>query len=167
MVDDLALVTPHFSYCDTVRGGPSRKLSNDLQKAGNFAAKSLLGLKKKDSPTEALLRLNMMPLEHKRTVHLGVMVHKLHNHTGPKQMVDNYRSLMERAHRYPTRSSTRGDMTSLQHNSSRFERSTLQRAIRTWNAIPLDIRNIDSTATFKRNFQAHLLASYKEDARTM
>ena len=57
-----ALVTPHFSYCDIVWGGLSKKLSNDLQKAGNFAAKSLLGMKKKDSATEALLRLDMMPL---------------------------------------------------------------------------------------------------------
>ena len=53
-----ALVTPHLSYCDVVWGGTSKECANDLQKTGNFAAKSLLGLKKRDSATHALSRLN-------------------------------------------------------------------------------------------------------------
>ena len=39
-----ALVTPHFSYGDVVWDGTTTGLSRDLQKAGNFAARSLLGM---------------------------------------------------------------------------------------------------------------------------
>ena len=63
-----ALVTPHFSYGDVVWDGTSCGLAKDLQKAGNFAAKSLLGSKKRDSATEALRKINMMPLAEKRKV---------------------------------------------------------------------------------------------------
>ena len=161
-----ALVTPHFSYCDTVWGGLSGKLKDDLQKVGNFAAKSMLGMKKRDSATEALLKLSMMPLEDKRTVHLAVFTHKLVNNIGPAQLVEDYKSLRESRHNHFTRMTTRGDMKSLQHKTDRFERSTLQRAIKTWNNIPVEIRKIDSTSSFKRSFQAHLLTKFKENART-
>ena len=158
-------MTPHFSYCDTVRGGLSKGLCSDLQKAENFAAKSLLGMKKKESATQALLKLNMMPLEDKRSVHLGVLVHKLNKNIGPRQLVDNYKGLIVRRHSYQTRMRTRGGMNSIQHSTSKFEKSTVQRAISTWNSIPDDIRKIDSTTTFKRHYQAHLLANFRE-ART-
>ena len=42
-----ALVTPHFNYCDVVWGGISTTRADTLQKTGNFAAKALLGMKKK------------------------------------------------------------------------------------------------------------------------
>ena len=160
-----ALVTPHLNYCDTVWGGMSKGLCADLQKVGNYAAKSLLGLKRKDSATDALLKLNMMPLKEKRSVHLGVLVHKLNKSSGPTQLIDNYKGLIESRHSYQTRTKTRGDMNSLQHGTSRFENSTISRAIFTWNSIPDEIRKIDSTSTFKRHYQAHLLAKFK-DART-
>ena len=160
-----ALVTPHFNYCDTVWGGMSKGLCANLQKTGNFAAKSLLGMKKKDSATEALIKLNMMPLEEKRSVHLGVLVHKLSKSTGPTQLIENYKGLIERRHTYQTRMRTRGEMNSLQHCTSQFEKSTISRAISTWNSIPDNIRKIDSTTTFKHHYQAHLLAKFK-DART-
>ena len=132
-----ALVTPHFSYCDTVWGGLSKRLSAELQKAGNFAAKSLLGLKKRASATDALVRLNMMPLDQKRKVHTGVLVHKLRREVGPWQLVKEYSQQSQT--QYQTRSRTRGDMKTQTHNTSRFEKSTLQRATQTWNNIPEDI----------------------------
>ena len=147
-------------------GGLTKKLSSQLQKAGNFAAKSMIGMKRRDSATEALLKLNMMPLANKRDVHLGVQVHKLHNQIGPKQLTDDYSGLTKRRHQYNTRNSARGDMSVIPHNTSRFEKSTIYRAISNWNSIPEHIRNIESTSSFKRTYQAHLLARFKTDACT-
>ena len=161
-----ALVTPHFSYCDTVWGGLSKGLSAELQKAGNFAAKSLLGLKKRASATDALVRLNMMPLDLKRNLHTGVLVHKLRKEVGPWQLVKEYGQQSKTHHQYQTRSRARGDMRTQTHNTSRFEKSTLQRATLTWNSIPEDIRNIDCTSTFKRKYQSHLLTGFIQNART-
>ena len=49
-----SLVTPHLSYCDIIWNKCGRQNSNKLQQAQNFAAKSILGLSKYSSPTEAL-----------------------------------------------------------------------------------------------------------------
>ena len=106
-----------------------------------------------------------MPLEEKRKVHLGVLVHKLKKGNGPSQLIEDYgRSISY--HKYHTRSKKRGDMTTLSHNTSKFEKSTIQRATRTWNAIPQELRNIDDTSKFKRAYQSHLLNKYKQDSCT-
>ena len=161
-----ALVTPHFSYCDTVWGGMSKRLEENLQRTGNFAAKALLGMKKRDSAKDALIKLNMMPLKDKRSVHLGVLVHKLNKNIGPKQLIENYKGLIERTHSHQTRMASRGDMNHLQHRSGRFERSTIHRAANNWNTIPGDIRQIENSTSFKKSYQSHLLSKFQTDART-
>ena len=155
-----ALVTPHFSYADVVWDGTSCGLSKDLQKAGNFAARSLLGCRKRESATNALRKLNMMPLAEKRKVHLGVMTHKFMNSRGPVELTTKYQDMTRTYHGHNTRSSSRKDMRTLSHRTSRFNRSTLQRASKLWNTIPEDIRNGDSTTAFKRQFQSHLQRNF-------
>ena len=158
-----ALVTPHFSYCDVVWGGTNRTITNDLQKTGNFAAKTLLGMKKRESATEALCKLNMMPLERKREVHLGVITHKLLQGKGPKDLVSECQSLTKRQHSHNTRNSTRRDMNIIPHRTVKSESSFAQRSAACWNKIPLAIRTIDNTSNFKRTFQHKLLTTYKSD----
>ena len=159
-----ALVTPHFSYGDVIWDGTTCGLAKDLQKAGNFAAKSLLGLKKRESASSALKKLNMMPLAEKRKVHLGVMTHKLVNSKGPSELKHAYQDLRNPKHGHNTRSAARRDMRTLSHRTSRFNMSTQQRASKLWNEIPQSIRNIESTSLFKRQFQSHLQAIYSSDA---
>ena len=161
-----ALVTPHFSYADVVWDGTTNTLANDLQRAGNFAAKSLLGLKKRDSASSALKKLNMMPLAEKRKVHLGVMAHKFVQSRGPSELCTVYRNLTTRRHDHNTRSTSRKDMRTLTHRTSKFNRSTLQRATKLWNEIPQSIRKIENTSTFKIHFQKHLQQKFNLDAGT-
>ena len=158
-----ALVTPHFNYCDVVWDGTTKKWANELQKSGNFAAKALLGRRKSSSATAALNRLDMMPLCEKRKVHLGVFIHKIVNHNGPKETTIRYMSQMERSHGYRTRTATRGDFKTLSHHTTKFDSSTLQRATRCWNSIPLNIRQIETTSSFKRAFQKSLLTKYQKE----
>ena len=159
-----ALVTPHFSYGDVVWDGTTTGLSRDLQKAGNFAARSLLGMKKRESATSALQKLNMMPLAEKRKVHLGVMTHKLVNSRGPTELTQAYQELTEVRHGHNTRSASRRDMRTLTHNTSRFNLSTKQRASKLWNTIPESIRTLESTSSFKRRFQGHLQDIFNHDS---
>ena len=125
----------------------------------------MLGLKKRASATSALVRLNLMPLEQKRMVHTGVLVHKLRKDIGPAILVQEYGSRSLQSHQYQTRSKSRGDMKALTHNTSKFEQSTLQRATRTWNSIPEDIQMVESTSSFKRQYQTHLLNQFQRDVR--
>ena len=159
----MLLSPPHFNYCDVVWDGTSKKSANDLQTTGNFAARALLGLKKRSSATAALKKLDMMPLCEKRKVHIGVFVHKVIKQNAPKSIVDRYGKQLERNHKHETRAASRGDMITMAHRTSRFDNSTQQRAIKCWNRIPVDLRNTDSTSTFKKDFQKLLLTNYKND----
>ena len=156
-------MTPHLSYCDVVWGGTSKKHSEDLQKTGNFAAKSLLGLKKRESATYALSKLNMMTLDKKREVHLGVLTHKLLQGKGPEELVTECQRSTTSRHHHQTRSAARRDMRSIAHRTTKSESSFSYRAAKCWNSIPPTIRDCESTSTFKKRFQSHLLSKYKSD----
>ena len=120
-------------------------------------------MKKRESATEALNKLNMMPLERKREVHLGVITHKLLQGKGPKNLVSECQSLTKRQHSHNTRSTKKRDMSIISHRTSKSESSFTQRSVACWNNIPLAIRSIDSTSSFKRTFQQLLLTNYKSD----
>ena len=153
----------HLSYCDIVWDGTSKKYAEDLQKTGNFAARSLLGLKKRESASSALSKLNMMTLDKKREVHLGVMTHKLMRGKGPRGLVLECQQATRRSHQYQTRHATSCDMSSIAHRTTKRESSFAYRATKCWNSIPPAIRNIESTSLFKNKFQSFLLAKYRHD----
>ena len=55
-----SLVAPHFSYADIVWSNCGKANNNKIQQAQNFAAKSMLGMKKYDSSTTALKKLELL-----------------------------------------------------------------------------------------------------------
>ena len=71
-----SLVTPHFSYADIIWNNCGSSNCNKIQQAQNYAAKSMLGLDKSTSSTQALKKLEMIPLADKRKVNLAVHVKK-------------------------------------------------------------------------------------------
>ena len=155
-----ALVLPHFSYCDVVWDGTYAKHADNLQKAANFGAKSLLGLKKNSSANAALVKLKMMPQEDRRRLHLGVLAHKLKEGKSSKELVTTFKNRTTRYHQHNTRSAARGDATSQQHNTARNERSTMYRALKFWNGIPVTLRRMEDTSKFKKALQKQLLQDF-------
>ena len=155
-----ALVVPHLSYCDVVWDGTLVKHEKSLQRAANFGAKSLLGLKKTSSTTDALSKLQMLPLRERRKGHLGVFVHKLKSGEGSTELKETFRNRTLRNHRYCTRSAERGDTTTVAHSTARSERGTIHRAFKNWNGIPLQIRELQETKPFKKSYQRYLLSKF-------
>ena len=129
----------------------------------NFAAKALIGAKKRSSARAALEKLNMMPLTEKRKVHLGVFIHNIINGNGPKDVVSRYKKLLDREHTHQTRAAARRDFIASAHRTSKYDDSVQQRAVKCWNGIPFTIRQIDNATSFKRTYQKYLLNKYKED----
>ena len=160
-----ALVAPHFNYCDVVWDGISTTLTNSLQRTANFAARVLLGAKRKTSATEALKKLNMVPLSLKRTIHMGVFVHKIVHSNGPREIVQRYQERLQATHSHYTRATARADMKSMTHNTSRFKTSTQLRAVKCWNNIPTDLRSIQDSSAFKKRYQSILVDKFKNDDR--
>ena len=88
-----SLVVPHFSYCDFIWNELSRENEKELQLAQNFAARSMLGLRKNSSATEALKRLELLPLAEKRNIHAAVQVKKALSGQTPENISSRYTNL--------------------------------------------------------------------------
>lgn len=146
------LVACHFNYSDTVWGGCSTKNKNKLQRTQNAAIKSIMGLKPRDSSSQALGKANLLNLEQKRKVHEAVYVHKALAGKLPQltcqqyqqhQSLKNYRSAEKQILSIP------------KHKTENYKNSPLYRTITTWNSIPHSIKKTE-TSTFKKNCQSHL-----------
>ena len=88
-----SLVASHYNYVDTVWSGCGKRNEKRLQLTQNFAARSMLGLRKHSSATDALKELNFLPLKDKRIVHEAVYVHKALNNKLPSQVTEHYTDL--------------------------------------------------------------------------
>jgi hypothetical protein len=147
-----SLTASHFNYADTVWGGCNSKNKNKLQRTQNAAIKSILGLKRLDSSTQALKKANLLTLDQKRKVHEGVYVHKALAGKLPQITCQRYQQQQSlKKHR----SAEKQILTIPRHRTENYKNSPLYRTITTWNSIPHNIKTTE-TATFKNKYQAHL-----------
>ena len=153
-----SLVATHLNYADTVWGGCGSKNQNKLQRTQNSAVKSLLGMKKHESASEALKKANMMPLEEKRKIHEGVYVHKALKGNLPTATCRKYR---EQQSQMNNRSTVKKILTIPKHRRELYKNSPFYRTITTWNNIPQEIKNSETTTNFKQRYQSHKLKTYK------
>ena len=151
-----SLVTPHFSYADIIWNNCGSTNCNKIQQAQNFAAKSMLGLNKYTSSTQALQKLELIPLADKRKINLVVHVKKSLEGKAPENiqmMYKNQRSLVD------NRSAQRGDLNYPTHKLQQYQHGSLYSSIKAWNATPSDLRNNKMTI-FKKNLQTHITNQY-------
>ena len=151
-----SLVATHLNYADTVWGGCGSKNKNKLQRTQNAAVKSLLGMKKYDSASEALKKANLLPLEEKRKIHEGVYVHKALKGNLPTATCRKYKE-----QQMNNRSIVKKILTIPKHRRELYKNSPFYRTITTWNQIPQAIKNTETTTTFKNSYQKHKLKTYK------
>ena len=147
-----SLVASHFNYADTVWGGCSTKNQNKLQRTQNAAVKSMMGLKPRDSSTQALRKANLLTLQQKRQIHESVYVHKALAGKLPSQICQQYQNQRSLKN---YRSAERKILTIPKHQTENYKNSPLYRTITAWNNTPNSIK-ITETSTFKKNLQAHL-----------
>ena len=135
-----SLVEPHFSYADVAWGGCGVTNAKNLQLAQNFAARSILGMKKSASATIALRKLKLLNLQQRRTVHETVFTHKSLLNKHPANINCIYQQHLPTGN---TRGATSGRLNIPKHKTAKYEHSPLFRTIKTWNAVPAHIEKGD------------------------
>ena len=128
-----SLVEPHFSYGDVVWGGCGVIQAKSLQLAQNFAARSILGMKKTDSATTALHKLKFLNLQQRRTVHEVVFAHKSLENKHPDNINRKYHDQLPTGN---TRSAIARKLNIPKHQTAKFEQSPFYRTIKAWNSVP-------------------------------
>ena len=124
-----------------------------LQITQNFAARSILGRRKRTSATDSLNTLNFLPLKDKRKVHEAVYVHKAMQGKLPLDICNHYKNQQSKKN---LRSSSNLTLNIPAHKTQLYQHSPLFRTIKTWNSTPVELRTLQ-TDTFKKKYQAHLI----------
>ena len=151
-----SLVASHYNYVDTVWSGCGKRNEKRLQLTQNFAARSMLGLRKHSSATDALKELNFLPLKDKRIVHEAVYVHKALNNKLPSQVTEHYTDLKSKQN---LRGATTQTLNIPKHRTQQYQNSPIYRTIKSWNSTPKSFRTEENTNSFKIKLQTHLLTT--------
>ena len=151
------LVACHFNYADTVWAGCGKLNENKLQRTQNSAVKSMLGMSKYSSATEALQKTHLMPLAEKRKIHEGVYTHKSLSGNFPDAICRQYKQQQSLVN---NRSSHRQILRIPRHTTELYKKSPFYRTVATWNSVPQGIKEAETTSTFKHKYQAHKQISF-------
>ena len=149
-----SLVAPHYNYADTVWSGCGITNEKKLQTTQNFAARSILGRKKRSSATEALKDLKFLPLKDKRKVHEAVYVHKALNGKLPLVISEKYNNQLSTQ---DLRSTSQLTLNIPIHKTHKYQQGPLYRTIKAWNNTTVQSRTGTETNTFKKTYQKTLL----------
>ena len=144
-----SLVASHFSYADVIWSGCSKGNKQKLQRVQNFALKSILGMKKYDSASEARKNLKYLDLEEKRHIHEAVFTHKVLSGKMPKNITEQYQILKPTTN---TRSAQAGTLNIPKHKTEKYKSSLLYRSTKAWNETTETMR-LHETSKFKRELQ--------------
>lgn len=155
-----SLVASHLSYADIIWSGCGMINKQKLQCVQNFALKSILGMKKYDSASQARKTLKYLDLEEKRNIHEAVFTHKVLAGKMPKNITEEYLKLRPST---KTRSATTGTLNIPKHKTVKYENSVLYRTTKAWNKTSTKIRRAE-TGQFKKMLQT---ATIKEKYSTI
>ena len=153
-----SLVTPHFSYADVIWNNCGNANCNKIQQAQNFAAKSMIGAKKHSSSTQALKKLELLPLTEKRKINVAVHVKKALTGNVPHNIQQMYRKQLSNE---DTRAAARGDFNYPKHRLQQYQQGPFYTSLKTWNSLPLYLRENNIT-TFKSHLQSKMTKQYLE-----
>lgn len=148
-----SLVASHYNYADTVWSGCGTTNEKKLQITQNYAARSILGIGKRTSATDALKTLQFLTLKEKRHLHEAVYVKKAMQNKLPLEIVEQYKNQLSKLN---LRSSAKLTLNVPPHKTQQYQNSPMFRTIKSWNNTPADLRT-DTTNTFKVKLQSHLL----------
>ena len=149
-----AYVTSKIDQNNSMLIGAPKTLLCKLQRVQNAAAKIIVGAKKHDHVTNILFDLHWLPVEARITFKVLLLTYKALNNEGPEY-------LQEILVRYiPKRSLRSSDEDLLyipkSNLSSYGDRAFSVIAPKLWNNIPKEIRQCNSTETFKKHLKTFL-----------
>ena len=144
-----SLVASQLTYGDIIWSGCSESNKKKLQTVQNFALKSIIGMRKHDSASEAHRILKYLDLEEKRKIHQAVFAHKALNGKTPVPITKEYSDLKSYEDH---RSAMKGNLKIPAHKKSIYQRSVLYRTVKIWNSTDPNIRK-EETTRFKQELQ--------------
>jgi hypothetical protein len=151
-----AFVLSRLDYCNSVLAGLPKSTMAPLQRVQNAAARLICSLGPRDHITPALRQLHWLPIEHRITYKLCILMHLIHTGRSPSYLSD----LVTATANIPSRSRLRS-ATSHRYElpSTRLvfgERSFSFAGPVAWNSLPVVLQQPLDTTLFKGSHKATL-----------
>ena len=153
----LSLVISHLNCCNAILAGLPDTDISCLQRIQNICAKTVLGWDKYESSTRCLLDLHWLPIWKRIQHKVLTLVHKALNDQAP-----DYIKTLFKEHQ-PRREGLRLDAQSYKwltvlrtYRKTFATRSFSCIAPRWWNNLPIHLKMIKDTETFKKQLKTHL-----------
>ena len=132
-----------------------------LQSVQNRCARRILNQLPGTSSAPLFRKLGWIRLDQKRRLHKCVLLHKVMNGKGPRILLDMLSPLMEHEGRaIVTRGSTNEHLSVPHFNTDYLKKSFIVDTAKSWNNIPLELRHIKNSSTFKNRLQSFYLREY-------
>ena len=116
----------------------------------------MLGISKYSSSSQALKKLELIPLYEKRKINEAVHVKKSLIGKSPENIQKLYISQISYE---DSRAAIRGDLKYPKHKLQQYQQGPFYSSIKTWNTIPLNVRD-HNHGNFKQQFQKFLTEKF-------
>jgi len=145
--------------CNSVLAGLPQSTVEPLQRVQNSAARLIFNLRKRDHITPCLIQLHWLPVGHRITYKLCVLMHSIHTRRSPRYLSDIAQSAASRTTRSGLRSAESTDYITPRLYTKFGERSFSHAGPASWNSLPADLRAISDCSCFKSKLKTYLFQS--------
>jgi len=151
-----AFILSRLDYCNTVLTNLPVSTTAPLQRAQNAAARLIKGLRPRDHVTSALRDLHWLPIRHRVTYKLCVLMHLVHIGSSPSYLS----GLVTATANIPFRKRLRSaDINRYEPLTTRLkfgERCFSHAGPKAWNALPTELQDLTDHSAFKRQLKTFL-----------
>lgn len=152
-----SLLLPILDYADTCYLDITEEQLNKLERIQNLCIRFIFGLRKYDHISEFRKKLKWLPIRLRRNAHiLNLLYSILFNPFTPSYLKERFQFLGD-THERCLRSDSNFLLAIPSHSSSFYDKSFTVQASRLWNTLPLNIRRVQTLATFKKTVRKHFL----------
>ena len=152
-----AFVSSRIDYCNSLFWGIGKGLVGRLQGIQNAAARLVTGTKRFDHITPVLRGLHWLPVRHRITYKVAVLVHRCLHGLAPPYLARDCVPVSSRSGRQHLRSAASHELNIPRTRTVLGTRAFAVCAPTVWNSLPIDLRHPSLPAdTFRRNLKTWL-----------
>jgi hypothetical protein len=154
-----AFVLSRLDYCNAVLAGLPASTLQPLQKVLNSAARLVLNLRPGEPTTAALRQLHWLPVRQRIEYKLCLLVHLSINGQAPDYLLELLESVADMPGRASLRSVGRCSLNVPRTRLKMGERAFSIAAPQAWNRLPLEIKLVKDTLSFKKQLKTFLFSA--------
>ena len=149
-----SLVLSHLDYCNSILYGLPMCELNKIQRVINCAAKLVLGKGRRDSASEALFKLHILPVIYRIEFKIATLVYKCLHDSAPCYLKELLKPATQNRSLRSSSCVREGDLeVPFTRRSTFLDRSFAVSGPKVWNSLPRHLRERSSLETFKEELK--------------